>query len=173
MATTPITVSPSAMLRFLNEDEALAYDDFIHAHHILIRGARLQTSLIRTASWPLSDYLVYQIRDVGRTRCVFIEGFDEKIPPEKMRRFLRLPYSEEDANGGVDMELFRRKGLEIRFASVEFAGYAYEKIRGHKAFDKCRVEFVKDPCAEPLVTLLGRKKAGFGKDSKGNCSLYD
>jgi hypothetical protein len=34
MATTPITVSPSAMLRFLNEDEALAYDDTISSFEV-------------------------------------------------------------------------------------------------------------------------------------------
>jgi hypothetical protein len=150
------------MLRFLDEDEARAYDNFTHTHHILIQGARLHTSLIRTASWPLSEYLVNKIRGAGRTRCVFIEGFDQRIPPDKMRRLLRLPYSTEDVNEGVDMELVRGRDLEIRCASVEFAGYAYEKIRGNKAFDKCRVSFIKDPCTEPLKTLLAKKKTGSG-----------
>jgi hypothetical protein len=157
LPTTPITGSPSALLRFLNEGEALAYDDFCHAHPVHIKDKKLETSLVRSPSWPLSYALEYMIMEGGCTRCIFINGFNDKIPPATMRKVLRRPYKMEDATGQVEMELFKGRGLEIRFASIEYAIYAHNKIRSHKGFDKCQVSFVKDPCSDLLVTLLEKK----------------
>jgi hypothetical protein len=83
--------------------------------------------------------------------------FDEKITREKMRKFLRRPGEEKDDNGELEMKLHRRGELEIRFASIEYAIYAHEKISGNKAFENCQVPFVKDPCTESFGTLLEKK----------------
>ncbi|MCJ1393725.1 hypothetical protein MMC18_006601 [Xylographa bjoerkii] len=151
--TTSITGRFSALVRFLHEHEALAYDDFAAAHPIVFHGVRAHITTIKTPSWPLSLPLSKAIFNHHHTRCLEVVNFPRKITRAHLTRELR--------SSAVEYMQIRKDGiLELRFSSIEHAGRAYGLLTTFRTYRQCGVSFAKDPCALPLDTLIESLERG-------------
>ncbi|MCJ1402147.1 hypothetical protein MMC11_005366 [Xylographa trunciseda] len=145
--TTKITGRFSALVRFLHEHEALAYDEFAAAHPIVFRGSRAYTAMVKTPSWPLSLPHDKAIFNHQHTRCLEVVNFPRKISPAQLTRDLRY--------GAIEHKEMRKDGiLELRFASIDHAGRAYGLLTTSYTYRQCGISFGKDPCTLPLDTLI-------------------
>ncbi|MCJ1377885.1 hypothetical protein MMC17_000981 [Xylographa soralifera] len=145
--TRTITGKFSALVRFLHEREALAYDDFAAAHPIIFRGSKAYVATLKTATWPLSMPHAKAIFNHHHTRCLEVVNFPRNIPRAQLTRDVR--------SHAVEHMQMRKDGiLELRFSSIDHAGRAYGLLTTSQKYRQCGVSFSEDPCALPLDTLI-------------------
>ena len=145
--TKSITGKLSALVRFLHEHTALAYDDFAAAHPIVFRGSRAHITTIKTPSWPLSMQHTKAIFNHHHTRCLEVVNFPRNISPAQFTSGIR--------SHPVEHMLMRKDGiLELRFSSIDHAGRVFGLLTTYHKYRQCGVSFSEDPCALPLETLM-------------------
>ena len=153
--TVSITGTFSALVQFLYERDALAFDDFAAQNPLLFHGTAAYVKVVRTPTWPLLPHVRTTILQLKHTRCLEVHDFPRKIGPTALRQDLR-PHSSstydklERANMRVDGV------LELGFTSISAAEKGYEVLTTSRKYLKCRVIFVQDPCSLPLDTLKNR-----------------
>lgn len=149
--TTGITGSLSARVRFLQESEALAYDDFAAANAITFHRRRARVSVVQTPSFPLSPRLIADILKGGRTRCLEVHNFPRRIAQYLLLHDLRILGTQ--TTGIERMQMRKGRVLDLRFSSIWHAERAYAKLVSYRNYRSCRIVWTKDPCALPLNTL--------------------
>ncbi|MCJ1286623.1 hypothetical protein MMC26_005969 [Xylographa opegraphella] len=154
--TRSITGTFSALVRFLHEHEALAYDDFAAAHPISFRGLRAQITIVKTPSWPLSLPHTKAIFNHHHTRSLEVVNFPRNVPPAQLTRDLRTHPIEH-------MQMRKDGILELKFSSIDHAGRAFGLLTTFRKYRECGVSFSEDPCALPLSTLLEPVGEGHSK----------
>ena len=147
--TTSITRSGSALVTFLYESSAKAFEKFASENGIYFAERRAHVKLLATATWPMRLPLQRAIFDHSHTRCLEISNFPCQIRPSTLRSDLRMHKSmHADA---IEYMRMRDDGiLEIHFTSVSAAGKAYGILTNFRSYHQCHVKFSEDPCSFSL-----------------------
>ena len=156
--TVKITGMKSALIIFLHEYAAMAFEDFTKNHPVIIDGVAAQVHVVPTPTWPMRIPLRKAIFDHHHTRCLKVVNFPEQISAQRFRA---------DLNTCLKMDfdrvtyMHKRKDgiLELHFSSVDWAGHAFGMLSSYRAYRGCTPLFAPDPCAQPLETLEDQRMA--------------
>lgn len=136
----------TAIVVFLYQNQAVDFADRARRSGFFIRGKRAKVSVLNTPTYPMSAEMERLIFEEGSTRCVALYNFDRSLV-ENLYAVLRgsvcWDYLECIEHG------YEQNAICIRFHCIKIAAVAYELLRAHAAFRRCKVEFVNDPCARP------------------------
>ncbi|MCJ1368675.1 hypothetical protein MMC16_007820 [Acarospora aff. strigata] len=151
--TLSITGSCTALITFLRESAASAYEDFAASHPLSFGGKVAKVSMLQTPTWPMTIKLKIAIFDHHHTRCLEVTSFPRHIQPSTLRLDLRI-CSAMDCDL-IEFLAMRDDGvLDIRFASINAAGQAYGILTSYRRYRQCSVRFSPDPCVLPPDSIL-------------------
>ena len=145
--TISISSSLSALVQFLHEKDALAYEEFAAAHPIYFADQRAHVKLIQTPSWPV------MLLDQQHTRCLKIYNFPTTIKQAQLRCDLRV-HRASRITTIENIRMYQGQVLEIRFSSIKHAQNSYDILITNRAYKQCRIVFSSDPCTRPLEILM-------------------
>lgn len=151
--TATMTGGKTALVTFLHEHAAMAYEEFAQDHPLDFDGAVAQVTVINTPTWPIPMNLRKNIQGSNHTRCLEVQNFPRNVLPSALKQELAvspvLKYT-----GLESMSMSGDGILGLRFSSVKFAAQASAMFGFKSRYRKCSVRFAPDPCAQPLETLL-------------------
>ena len=156
--TVKITGMKSALIIFLHEYAAMAFEDYTKNSPVIIDGVAAQVHVVSTPTWPIRIPLRKAIFDHHHTRCLKVINFPEQISAPRFRAdintclkmdFDRVTYMHKTKDGV----------LELHFSSVDWAGHAFGMLSSYRAYRGCTPLFAPDPCAQPLETLENQRMA--------------
>jgi hypothetical protein len=151
--TATMTGGKTAVVTFLHEHAAMAYEAFVQDHPLDFDGAVAHVTVINTPTWPIPMNLRNNIHDFGHTRCLEVHNFPRNVLPSALKQEMAFcPVLKYD--GLESMSMSGDGILGLRFSSVKFATQASAMFGFKPRYRKCAVRFALDPCAQPLETLL-------------------
>ena len=163
--TVKITGKKSALIIFLHEHAALAFEDYTKENPITINGIVAQVHLVSTPTWPIRLPIRNAIFDHQHTRCLKVFNLPKQISAYKFRadlnahmntKYDHITYMQKATDGSV----------EIHLSSIDWAGRAYGMLSTYRAYQDCTPLFSPDPCARPLETLGWQRMAGVAEAKK-------
>lgn len=150
--TTTITGSHTALITFLREQAAMLFEDYASRRPPIFEGCRAKVELLSKPTWPMPIPLQKAIYDHGHTRCLTVHNFPRNISPEALQRDLRV--CSVMVTDRIESMIMGTDGvLELRFESIWTAGKGYGILTNFRGYQKCKVSFSPDPCAQPQETL--------------------
>ena len=155
--TLKITGSHTALIIFLHEHSALAYEEHARKHPIILGGLVAGVTVVPTPTWPMKTKLCKAVFDHQHSRCLEIHNFPRSISPSKLRKDIGR-CEELELNHLIHMEMRKDGTLLLQFSSVDGAGWAYGMLSSFRAYRGCEPFFTSDPCSQPLETLLDLTK---------------
>ena len=151
--TLKITGKITALITFVHEHPAMAYEDHAKMHPIKFNGCVVQVAVVPTPTWPIKTRLRKAIFDHRHTRCLEVHNFPREISPAKLKNDLGV-CSEMSSTRIIHMNMRNDGILELHFSSIGWAGHAFGLFTCFRAYRNCTVNFVPDPCARPVETLF-------------------
>lgn len=146
--TTSINGGSTAMITFVHEHGAKAFENRAYHHTLEFDGIRARVTLLPTPSYPIPGNLQAAILRHKYTRCLQIENFPRGIKPAELGFDLRV--CDVMSTHRIESKRMRPDGvLELRFTSIGNAGRAYGKLTTWRRYQQCIVRFAPDPCAQP------------------------
>ena len=156
--TVRITGSKSALITFLHEYAAMAFEEYAEENRVMICGVAAQVRVVSTPTWPMRIPLRRAIFDHHHTRCLEVSNFPEQISSQRLRSDLTV--CREVKSDGITCMKKRKDGiLELQFSSVDGAGHAYGILSRFSTYKNCIPCFAPDPCARPWTTLEDQQMA--------------
>lgn len=143
--TAKFTGSNTALVTFLHERSAKAYENHAKKHPIAFNNLVVQVAIVPTPTWPIPVKLSTSIEAFGRTRCFEVHN----IPRDFMRQ-------DVESNSLECMRLVDGV-LSLRFSSIRAAELSSAMFRKASRYRGCTVKTTPDPCAQPLETLLEQR----------------
>ena len=150
--TAELTGSKTALITFLHEHSALAFEDHAKEYPINFSNLFAQVAVIPTPTWPISIDLQTSIEE-GLTRCLELHG----LPPNVSLPTLRQELTNSPVMKSTSLEYMRLGAdgvLELRFSSIRAAEHSSAFFRKTLPYRGCAIRCLPDPCAQPLETLL-------------------
>ena len=150
--TVGLTGSNTAIVAFLHENSALAFEDHAKKHPIVFNNVFAQVAVVPTPTWPIAIDLQISIEE-GRTRCLEIHGLSPNISLLELRQEL----TKSPVMKSTSLEYMRLGAdgvLELRFSSIRAAEHSSAFFKKTLRYRGCTVQYVPDPCAQPLETLF-------------------
>lgn len=156
--TVNITGKKSALITFLHEYAAMAFEEYTKNNPITINNVAAQVRVVSQPTWPMRVPLRKAIFDHHHTRCLKVVNFPEQITAQRFRADLNICM---DIRMNPDRVTYMQKGkdgsLELQFSSIDWAGHAYGMLSSYRAYRDCTPLFAPDPCAQPVETLQGQQ----------------
>ena len=153
--TAKITGSQTALVTFLFEFSAMAYEEHARHHLVAFSKAVAQISVIPTPTWPMSFTLRSGIEKSGHTRCFEVHNFPRNISLTAVRQ--ELTSSPVMKSNSLEAVRLGNDGiLGLRFSSITAAVRASALFSRALRYRGCTVKYIPDPCALPLETLLNQ-----------------
>lgn len=157
--TVKITGKKSALITFLHEHAAMAFQDHAEDNPVVINGVAANVRVVSTPTWPIRIPLRKAIFDHHHTRCLMVYNFPWKlISNQRLRNDLAV-CMEMNTDRLTHLKKREDDFLELHFSSVDWAGHAYGMLSTYKAYQDCTAYFTPDPCAWPLETPEGHLMA--------------
>ena len=156
--TADLTGSKTALITFLHEYSALAFEDHAKKYPIIFSNIYAQVAVIPTPTWPIPIDLQTSIEE-GHTRCLEIH----RLPPNISLPTLRQELTISPVMKSSSLEYMRLRAdgvLELHFSSIRAAEYSSAFFRKTLRYHGCTIQCVPDPCAQPLETLLEQPSYG-------------
>lgn len=151
--TSKIIGSNTALVTFLHERAAKAYEDHAKMHPIAFNNVVAQVSVILTPTWPMPVNIRTSIEEFGHTRCFEVHGIPRNILLPAVRRELTAsPVMKSDSL--ECMRLGADGVLGLRFLSIRAAEQSRALLTKTLRYRGCTVKCIPDPCAQPLETVL-------------------
>ncbi|KAL8717248.1 MAG: hypothetical protein Q9225_005489 [Loekoesia sp. 1 TL-2023] len=145
--TRTITGHLSAMITFVHEHGAKAFEQRVYGQPLVFEGVRARVTLLPTPTYPVGGCLRAAIANHGHTRCLEVRNFPRGIKPVELERDLRT--CNVITTHHIESKKMRLDGvLELRFTSINSAGHAYGILISRKQYRQCTVTFSPDPCAQ-------------------------
>lgn len=145
--TFSITGGKTALVTFLHEQSATAFQVYSKQHPITVENRIAHVTVLKTPTWPISRVCEKALFDGESTRCLDVGNYPRHISPRDLRRHLRLcnvmTYDRTEY-----MNLRDDGVLALRFESIAYATDARRVLTSHSAFRGCAVQFAPDPCAQ-------------------------
>lgn len=159
--TQKLTGSNTALIIFLHEHAALAYEEYAQTNPVVLNGRQAVVIALPTPTYPMPISLRRAIEDHQHTRCLEVHKFPRHVPETKLRADLRVYFS--ISGHRLQHMKMRNDGiLELHFSAVNYAGKGFGMLTTFKLYNGCKTFFVADPCAQPVETLLQKPIAGPG-----------
>ena len=157
--TVKITGKKSALITFLHEHAAMAFQDYAKDNPVVISGVVANIRVVSTPTWPMRIPLHKAIFVFHHTRCLMVYNFPwQHISAHRLHNDITVCKEMT-----TDQLTYMRKKtdgvLELHFSSVEWAGHAYGMLTSFRAYQGCSVHFAPDPCARRLENLEGQVMA--------------
>ena len=150
--TTSITGHKSAMITFVHEHAALAYQEYATKHAVVLHGLTFKVTVL-TPTWPTSPRIRQAITDYQHTRCLEVHNFPRSVSWEKLQRDLQFRPDINTTTWIISMHLDIDDVLKLEFSSIALAGHTCWIFSKYEQYANCRPYFVPDPCAQALETL--------------------
>ena len=154
LKTAGLTGSNTALVTFLREYSALAFEEHAKKYPIVFNNVFAQVAVIPTPTWPIPIDLQTSTEE-GRTRCLEIHRLSSNISLPILRQEL----TKSPVMKSTSLEYMRLGAegvLELRFSSIRAAEHSSAFFRKTLRYRGCTIQYVPDPCAQPLETLLGQ-----------------
>ena len=156
--TAKITGSQTALVTFLHEYSAMAYEEHARHHPIAFSNAVAQILVIPTPTWPMPFTLRSGIEKSGHTRCFEVHKVPRNISLTTVRP--ELTSSPVMKSNSLECVRLGTDGvLGLRFSSIRAAVRASAMFSKALRYRGCTVVYIPDPCAQPLETLLDQRTA--------------
>ena len=150
--TLKVTGSNTALIIFLHEHSALAYEEHAKKHPIMFSGLVAKVTVVPTPTWPIKPKLRKAVFDHQHSRCLEVHNFPRSISPSGLRK--DIGHCEElKLNHLIHMEMRKDGTLLLQFSSIDGAGWAYGMLSSFRAYRDCEPFFTPDPCSQSLETL--------------------
>lgn len=151
--TAKIIGSNTALVTFLYELSAMAYEDYARLHPITFSNAPARIAVVSSPTWPMPFSLRTAIEKLGHTRCFEVHNFPPNISLPAVRQ--ELTFSPVMKSNSLECMTLGADGvLELRFSSIRAAAQSFALFRKTFRYRDCTVKCIPDPCAQPLETLL-------------------
>ena len=151
--TLKVTGSNTALIIFLHEHSALAYEEHARKHPIIFGGLVAKVTVVPTPTWPIKPTLHKAVFNHQHSRCLEVHDFPRSISPSRLRK--DIGHSKElDLDHLIHMEMRKDGTLLLQFSSIYGAGRAYGMLSTFRAYRGCEPFFTSDPCSQSLETLL-------------------
>lgn len=149
--TTTITGGKTALVTFLNQRNAEAFEAHSKQHPIIIQDRTATVTLLKTANWP-SSLSQRAMLENNRTRCLEVTEYPRHVTCSDLRRKLRVcSVMKVDR---IEHVALRYDGvLALRFDSIADAWKAQGMFASSQEFRGCVVRFAIDPCAQPISAV--------------------
>lgn len=151
--TMTIIKAKSALVIFAQEQAAKAYVDYAKEHHIVFGDQMANVKLVQTPTWPIPINILRRIQDWGETRCFEVLNFPGHITYEMLLKDLAVS-PVMTVNAIDSMRIMGGNTRGFRFSSIKAATIAAALFQTAYRYRGCKVQWLPDPCAEPLETLL-------------------
>ncbi|KAF3483744.1 uncharacterized protein GIQ15_03068 [Arthroderma uncinatum] len=145
------------VVTFVRGQDAAAYVNFAAMHGVYFNDDRVNVSLSKTPTYPISKMMQQNIFDQLYTRCLVICGDRDPRRYTYIAWHLKAKMPTDFGMGDRMTENNAETEINIRFSSIRAADCAYEILRG--LLRDCTNRFALDPCAQPLPSVEGEKKA--------------
>ena len=155
--TVKITGKKSALITFLHEHAAMAFEDHANKYPVIIGGVPAQIKVISTPTYPMRITLRKAIFDHRQTRCLEVYNFPEQISAQRLRNDLAICMETN-----ITYMQKRKDVLKLEFSSIAYAGLAFDILSGDGGdgtYQCCTPYFVPDPCAQALETINNQQIA--------------
>ena len=173
--TAKIIGSQTALVTFLHEYSAMAYEEHARHHPIAFSDAVAQISMVPTPTWPMPFTLRSGIEKSGHTRCFEVHKFPRNISLTAVRQ--ELSSSPVMKSNSLECVRLGTDGvLGLRFSSIRAAVRASAMFSKALRYRGCTVKYIPDPCAQPLETLLDQRitaSEAVKEDPSEHCSTFD
>lgn len=160
--TTTITGSKTALITFLHERVATAFETYTKKHPLKFYDQTVDVAPIQTPTWPDSPCDQNAVFDGRRTRCLSISHLPEDISPSILLKDLRV--CSVMTTTRVESMAKRNGVVELRFSSVRYASQAYGILTSICRYRPCVVRFTPDPCDQPIESI--------SHETKHNASIF-
>lgn len=154
--TAKITGSNTALVTFLRERSAMAYEEHAKKYPIAFSNVVARVAVVRTPTWPVPANLRRGIENSGNTRCFEVHN----VPRHIILRTVRQELTASPVMKSDNLECMRLGAdgvLGLRFSSIRAAGYSSALFSQTLHYRGCTVHSLPDPCAQPLETLLEQR----------------
>lgn len=158
--TTTITGGKTALVTFLHQRNAEAFEAHAKRHPIIIQDRTAKVTLLKTANWP-SPLSQRAMLEGNRTRCLEVTEYPRHVTCSDLRRKLRVcSVMKVDR---IEHVALRYDGvLALRFDSIADAWKAQGMFASSQEFRGCVVRFAIDPCAQPISAAGLVESYGYG-----------
>ena len=154
--TAKITGSQTALVTFLHEYSAMAYEEHARQHPIAFSDAIAQISVVPTPTWPMPFTLRTGIEKSGHARCFEVHNFPRNISLTVVKQ--ELTSSPVMKSNSLECARLGTDGvLGLRFSSIRAAVRSSALFTKALRYQGCTVKYIPDPCAQPLETLLDQR----------------
>ena len=154
--TAKITGSNTALVTFLYECSAVAYEEHARQHPIAFSNVFARIAVVSTPTWPMPDSLRLGIEEFGHTRCLEVHNIPSYISLPAVREELRSsPVMKSDSIEW--MRLSADGVLRLRFSYIRAAVHSSGFFIKASRYRGCTFKYIPDPCAQPLETLLEQR----------------
>ncbi|KAF7959165.1 hypothetical protein EAE96_002680 [Botrytis aclada] len=160
--TVKLTGSKSALVTFINQEDAKAYVEYANAHPITLGATDLVTenvakaivTLIHTPTYPFSRAKLRMIFELNRTRILTIPNFPENISLRTLVCGLRNR-NEFRANSLLECYIDEEGTLRMEFSSMDEAGSAFGLLTRSGSYRDLGLilQFERDNCEGDLQDL--------------------
>lgn len=158
--TTTITGGKTALVTFLHQRNAEAFEAHAKRHPIIIQDRIVTVTILKTANWP-SPLSQRAMLEGNRTRCLEVTEYPRHVTCSDLRRKLRVcSVMKVDR---IEHVALRYDGvLALRFDSIADAWKAQGMFASSQEFRGCVVRFATDPCAQPISVVGLVESYGYG-----------
>lgn len=158
--TTTITGGKTALVTFLHQRNAEAFEAHAKRHPIIIQDRTAKVTILKTANWP-SPLSQRAMLEGNRTRCLEVTEYPRHVTCSDLRRKLRVcSVMKVDC---IEHVALRYDGvLALRFDSIADAWKAQGMFASSQEFRGCVVRFAIDPCAQPISAVGLVESYGYG-----------
>ncbi|KAL9008876.1 MAG: hypothetical protein Q9173_006041 [Seirophora scorigena] len=145
--TTRITGRLSALITFVHEKGARVALGYGVAPPLEFDGVKARVTLLPTPTYPMCQKLQTAITKHAHTRCLAVTNFPRTVvAPAELEHDLRV-YPAMTTHRIVERKMRADGVLELEFASIDYAGWAYALLTRWQRYRGCKVSFAADPCA--------------------------
>ncbi|KAL8671443.1 MAG: hypothetical protein Q9168_004049 [Polycauliona sp. 1 TL-2023] len=146
--TTTINDHMTALVVFLHERHAKAFESRMRQSTQEFCGARVRVALLPTPTYPAAKNLQIAIEKHNHTRCLEVFNFPKNVTPAELKRDLRI--CNAMTTNRIETTKMRADGvLELRFTAIKYAGQAYGCLTTFRRYQLAEVVYAADPCAGP------------------------
>lgn len=117
--TVKITGTKSALITFLHEHAAMAFEDHANKNPVMIGGVPAQIKMVSTPTYPMRIPLRRAIFDHHQTRCLEVRNFPGQISAQRLRYDLAI--CKEMSSDRITHMRKGPDGISLEFSSVNDA----------------------------------------------------
>lgn len=161
LETSKLIGSISALIVFLHEHAAMAYEEYARSSPLTINNQLVSVKVLNSPTFPTRTGLKKAIEDLQHTRCLEIHNFPRHVSESQLRLDLRVS-AHMKGDRVEHLKMRKDRILELHFPSIDYAGQGFGMFTTYRRYKGCKALFVPDPCAQPLETFVRRSTCGTG-----------